>query len=296
MQIRKKFEEEIAIDSIYSFKTTRINPAQYDCLRNRLISLTGIELGDNKQTLIETRLSKRLSVLKLDSFTQYINYLEKDPNEISNFVNSLTTNKTDWFREATHFSYLTKQVLPSIEILPRSNSADQTLYLWSAASSSGEEAYSLAITMREYLKDSKQDFRIFGTDIDSEILSKAINARYNEENIRQQVPPEYRNKYFSKLANQTKNCIQVSSELSSRTKFRQYNLVEGKLPTEIKFDVIFLRNVLIYFSRTTIETVINGMIKNLRPGGYLFIGHSESLSGLSIPLIHVSESVYRLVP
>ena len=265
-----------------------ISAIHYELVRKKLGSLCGIELGDNKQALVESRLMKRLSSLKLKDIGQYIRYLEKTPEEETAFINCLTTNKTDWFREPKHFSYLVNQVLPELY-----KTSDETIYLWSAASSTGEEVYTLAMAMNEHIKPG-YDFRILGTDIDTDILAKAKAAIYRSEMVKSQVPFSLQSKYFIEDADETKDLVRVCPELCAHTKFRNFNLIESTLPVDIRFDVIFLRNVLIYFTPSTIEQVIARLCKNLKPGGYLFIGHSESLSSISHSLVQVSESVYRL--
>lgn len=265
-----------------------ISPAHYEIIRKRLGALCGIELGDNKQTLVESRLMKRLSFLKMKDMGQYIRYLDQTSEEESSFVNCLTTNKTDWFREPKHFSYLVNQVLPELY-----SKGQKTVYLWSAASSTGEEAYTLAMAMNEHLK-AGYDFRILASDIDTDILAKAKSALYRTEQVKSQVPLSLQSKYFIDDISQGKDLMRVSPELCAHTKFRNFNLIESTLPPDIRFDVIFLRNVLIYFASSTIEQVIARVCKSLKPGGYLFIGHSESLSAISHSLVQVSESVYRL--
>lgn len=272
-----------------------LSEAQYELIRQKLVSLCGIELGHNKQVLTKSRLYKRMTELSLIEFSQYLNFLKENPAEVIHFINSMTTNKTDWFREPRHFSYLIDTVLPdfykkSQSTWMQNNSRD--FYIWSAASSTGEEAYSLAMAMNENLKPG-YNYRILGTDIDTQVLQRAADAVYRLDHIQEQVPLNFQQNYFLKTG-QNQNQLKVCPELTKNVKIRKFNLIEGDLPVDIQFDVIFLRNVLIYFSRATIEHVIRRILRYLRPGGHLFIGLSESLNGFSLPLVNVSESVYKL--
>lgn len=289
-------KSDLQTDNLYYGTSPLVlSEEQYEILRQKLLILTGIELGKNKQILMKSRLYKRLMDLKLSNFKDYINYLEVKPIESIHFINSMTTNKTDWFREPRHFSFLIEKILPEFYRRPTSNTGHLTekmFYLWSAACSTGEEIYSLAMATKEHLKPG-YDFRILGTDIDTQVILKATEAIYKSQHVRGQVPSDYQQKYF--LQNRTnKNLFKICPELMQKVKIRQFNLIESEFPTPILFDVIFLRNVLIYFSKSTLESVIRRVIKSLRPGGYLIIGLSESLNGLKLPLINVSESVYQL--
>ncbi len=260
----------------------------YEQLRQILEENTGIELGENKYSLVESRLLKRLNALQLSSFSKYLKLIKESDEEFDIFINCMTTNKTDWFREPRHFRYLVDSVIPNL-INEKRKGSDQTIYIWSAASSTGEEIYSLAMTIEEYFP-KLANYRILGTDIDTEVLQKAASATYKKAIVEEQVPVHLRLKYFTNTA---KDEVTVCRQLRDRTKFRQYNLIESQMPVEMQFDIIFLRNVLIYFTRPTIETVIKRLLRNLKPGGLIFIGHSESLNGLSLPLDQVSEAVYR---
>lgn len=259
-----------------------LTEVQYEWIRTKLLSLTGIELGESKQTLAESRLLKRLSALGLKEYSDYLNYLKKNESENTFFINCLTTNKTDWFRENSHFDHLVKAVLPRI---------GSQVMVWSAASSTGEEIYTLAMVLKEYYQ-GRGDFKILGTDIDTDALKKASSGIYRAETVKEQVPAEYLRKYFT-LSNDKETCT-VKPELRKNVKFRQFNLISGSLPGGLMFDVIFLRNVLIYFKGNTIENVIGRLVTYLKPGGHLFIGHSESLTGIKHPLVLTSNAVYKL--
>ncbi len=265
---------------------------QYEELRRRLLNLTGIELGDNKFSLVGARLFKRLSDLKLTNFSDYINHLQTHKEETAYFVNCLTTHKTDWFREPQHFNYLVNNVIPKLQHAKRTQ-ADKTILIWSAACSSGEEVYTLAMSLHEKFRNP-QEFKILGTDIDVHVLSRAMAGVYSSHNVKSQVPAPLVDKYFEELNSRQSSDLKVNAALTENIKFRHHNLIDNNIPSHVKFDVIFLRNVLIYFSLSTREKVINQLTRNLNPGGYIFIGHSESLTGINTPLVQVSEAVYKL--
>ncbi|MGZ3784812.1 MAG: CheR family methyltransferase [Bdellovibrio sp.] len=292
--VKKPSFQKLTVDN--RGKATALSQMQYEFIRQQLLQATGIELGSNKQALVESRLLKRLSFLKLKDFSQYIMYLKNNHGEYIYFINCLTTNKTNWFREDKHFSYLVNHIIPEnskANSLTFSDKKKRPLYLWSAACSTGEEVYSLAMAIKECSLVGN-NFRILGTDINTEALDIARSATYSIKNIELEIPNQFRQKNLENLENSSEAFFKVSSDILENVKFRNYNLIADDLPTNFQFDVIFLRNVLIYFSRPTIETVINRVLRYLRPGGYLFIGHTESLNKLSHPLVQVSESVFQL--
>ncbi|MBF0205340.1 MAG: chemotaxis protein CheR [Oligoflexia bacterium] len=270
-----------------------ISEKEFSILSRKLFNETGITLNESKKQMIEGRLSRRLRELGLATFKQYIEFLKKNPSENELFINSLTTNKTDFFREAEHFHYLAKVVLPQFI-----DSGENKFRLWSAASSSGEEVYSLSIILHEFFsvrEYGQYDFKIVGTDIDTEVLQKAQQGIYGR-NLLAPVRPEFIIKYFKKIPNPGNDGVNdrymVKNELKRIIKFRTFNLLKSEFSTPIKFNVIFLRNVLIYFLPETIEMVINKMYEHLLPGGYLFLGHSEALININHRFKYIKNSIY----
>lgn len=260
---------------------SNLDAQTYDVIARMLKGWTGIELGAGKQALVESRLHWRLQELGLPDLRAYASYVQKHPGEKQDFINSLTTNKTDWFREVDHFKYLTDQILPRHAIRG-------PLTVWSAASSTGEEIYSLAMTLSEYFGRTDA-FRILGSDIDTDCLDRAQRAEYKRETVEAQVPKYLRLKYFDLSSTQAR----VKDELKDAIKFRKFNLVESEWPVSIAFDVIFLRNVLIYFKPQTVELVIERLCRYLKPGGHLIIGSSETLTTLKTSVVAVAGSVYK---
>lgn len=256
----------------------------YPDFRRILKEQSGIDLGDQKQTLLESRISRRLIQLNAKNYEQYLKIIQTDESELKLFVETMTTNKTDWFREEDHFQFLTQHIAKN-----KSQYASDPCLIWSAASSTGEEAYTIAMTCEE-TAGLARNYRIFGTDINLQVLARAEAGIYGEDYLKSQVPPNKIKSYFRPSGEVKK--LQVSPELRAHTKFRHYNLLESQLPPDLKFDYIFLRNVLIYFDNPTIEKVIARLLRHLKKGGHLLIGHSETLNGIRHPLKHIGQSIY----
>jgi chemotaxis methyl-accepting protein methylase len=253
----------------------------YNAISQQLKSWTGIDLGIGKQALVESRLHWRLQELKIPDLKTYIRYLGSHLGEKQHFINSLTTNKTDWFRESDHFQYLTDKILPALK-------NQNPIQIWSAASSTGEEIYSLAICLAEHFGNVDR-FRILGSDIDTDCLETAKIGAYKRETVEAQVPKHLRLKYFDSDETQCR----IRPDLKKSLKFRPFNLVESEWPVSIQFDIIFLRNVLIYFKPQTVEMVIHRLSRYLKPQGHLIIGASETLTTLQTPVRAIAGSVYK---
>jgi chemotaxis protein methyltransferase CheR len=245
---------------------------------NRLRSLvglhTGISITDAKRELVYSRLSRRLRLLGIDSFESYCGILEAgDADEVPQFVNAITTNLTSFFREAHHFQYLSDMVLP--EIMAR-NSKTRQIRIWSAGCSTGEEPYSIAIVVREVLSSMRGwDIKILATDIDSGVLETGKNGIYAEERIAD-LSAERLQSSFRKGAGTNQGLAKVVPELQSMITFRQLNLMDV-WPMRGLFDIIFCRNVVIYFSKDKQRVLFDRFANILTPKGFLFVGHSESL-------------------
>lgn len=261
-------------------------------IKTLIYKIAGINLSDAKKSLVVGRLNKRLRILGLENFDDYYSYLitkgQAETDELQWFVDLLTTNETYFFREQLHFDFLIKTVLPEFI----DNPASKPLSIWSAASSSGEEGYTLCMILAEYLGIEK-NWRIIGTDISSKILADAKRGIYDEHRVRL-VPTNYRHKYLLKGTGSQKGNVAVAPELKKHIKFESFNLIDSALNNE-KYDVIFCRNVLIYFDHETKDKVVNRLCRNLKPGGYLISGRSESLHSLSHGLTTVMPSVYQNV-
>ncbi len=266
--------------SVYDLRATeslRIRALIYD--------MCGIELTPEKDGLIKSRLSKRLRALGFTSFDAYVDHVEREPSrkELSEFVDALTTNKTDFFRESRHFDFLGARVLPALA------QRGGPVRFWSAACSSGEEPLTLAMVLRErWPALDRMDVRILGTDISSKVLAHARAGVYEEEQLRD-VPRPLLAKYFT--PDDAAGAMRASPQLTRLISYARLNLL-GDWAMRGPFDVIFCRNVMIYFDKATQERLINRFYELLAPGGYLLTGHSESLNGMTHQYQYVQPATY----
>lgn len=262
-----------------------LTAAEFDQIRKMLHSLCGINLVPGKEGLVKTRLTKRLRALGLRSFEEYLNHLEQHPAEITTMVDFLTTNKTNFFREIHHFNYLRDTFLPPYKPKPG------RLRFWSAGCSSGEEPYSLAILLSEEFPDrARWDIRILATDISTRMLQKAREAVFEEETI-QDIPGLWRQKYFTCQQAREPRSYQVKADVRSMVRLARLNLMDH-WPMKGPFDVVFCRNVMIYFDKPTQERLVNRFWHLLSPGGLLLVGHSESLTTFPHEFHYAQPAVY----
>jgi chemotaxis protein methyltransferase CheR len=253
---------------------------------------TGISLSDSKRNLIYSRLSRRLRALGMTSFRAYREFLNSadGEHEIESFINSISTNLTKFFRESHHFDHLRDRVaLPFGQA--SSGRIGQRLRVWSAGCSTGEEPYTIAAVLRRSIPDiDRHDVRILATDIDTEVLSKGANGEYPAASI-DDVPENYRSLFQPKGSRGT--AVAIGDELKSLISFRHLNLMVQPWPMRGLFDAIFCRNVMIYFDGPTKSALIDRFVRQLKPGGWLYIGHSESLLGTHQNLSHAGRTIYR---
>lgn len=257
-------------------------------LRDLIHNVTGIALADGKRDMISRRLSRRVKALGLASFQAYYEYVRSgDPAEIENLTNAITTNLTYFFREAHHFEHLEKVVLPAI-----CAGQSKRLRIWSAGCSSGEEPYSIAIGLRESIPDIEDwDVKILATDLDSEMLTRCTRGIYSRDQVRK-VPLARLNRWFMKGTGVNSGHVRVKPELQSLIRFGQLNLISD-WPVRGEFDVIFCRNVMIYFDKPTQAKLVDRFTNRLREEGHLFVGHSESLLNVTDRLELLKNTVYR---
>ncbi|HWW71380.1 MAG TPA: protein-glutamate O-methyltransferase CheR [Duganella sp.] len=244
----------------------------------------GITMSNGKQALVSGRLAKRLAHYQLDSYGDYLRLLESrsDPSELQMAVDLLTTNETYFFREPKHFSLLRELAVDARE-------KRQTMRVWSAASSSGEEVYSIAMVLADVLGDAA--WEVLGTDISMRVLQRARSGHYPMERA-SQMPQDYLKRFCLKGQGSEAGTMLVDRSLRQRVQFQQVNLNEA-LPKIGCFDVIFLRNVMIYFNLETKRQVVSRLLSQLRSGGYFLIGHSETLNDINDTMTVVAPSIYR---
>ena len=253
--------------------------------------LAGIALSDHKRDMVYSRLARRVRKLDLDSIREYCELLERDPNgeETGNFVNSITTNLTSFFRESHHFDHLA-QVLNELV----KQKSQKRIRLWSAGCSAGMEAYTMAMTIYNTLGDLRGlDIKILATDIDTNILAFAQAGVYPEKEI-EKVPPQLRDKFFKKVQARVGVEYEVSPQLKELVSFKRLNLMED-WPMKGPFDVIFCRNVVIYFDKPTQQRLFMRYADIIGKGGYLYIGHSETIRGVSDRFQYAEKTIYRRV-
>lgn len=248
----------------------------------------GFNYTPQKKYLVQSRLNKRLNELKLDSYQAYLEYLERYPSEFNKLVSLVTTNVTSFFRESYHFQVLQQELLPG---LIADNQKVKKLRCWSAGCSSGEEAYTLAIVMNETL-GVNWDIRVLASDISIAKLQEGMAGEYPQERIAE-IPKELLLKYFTPMAGKP-GYYKVKPKLREQVLFRKINLIEKMdVPNHIKFDLILCRNVFIYLAHESQEKVVQGFYELLKRGGYLFLGHSESLNFSDPRWLSLKRSIYR---
>ncbi len=263
---------------------------EFAAIRALVRQHTGISLSPAKRELVYSRLVRRLRKLGLPSFSAYLSRLEAgDPVEFEEFTNALTTNLTAFFRESHHFDFLANTVLPA---LAERNAATRRIRIWSAGCSTGEEPYSIAMTLLENTANLRGwDIRVLATDLDSNVVAHAANGLYREERF-EKMPAARRQRWFTALPD---GQWQAKRELQDMVRFKGLNLMND-WPMRGQFDVIFCRNVVIYFDKETQRTLFSRMARLQRPGDWLLIGHSESLFKVSDQYQLVGKTIYRRGP
>jgi chemotaxis protein methyltransferase CheR len=273
----------------------QISDAEFASIRELIYREAGISLSASKRALVCSRLAKRLRELGLATHAEYLDYLEnRDPTgaERQEMINCLTTNKTDFFREPHHFDFLREVVFPHLEERAAQGGPRQ-LRIWSAACSMGDEPYSIAMEAMEYPGFARGwDIRILASDISTRVLRTAQLGVYPLERIAP-ITVDRRNKYFLRGSGRLKGFCRVRPELKRLIAFRQLNLMDGSWPIQTDFDVIFCRNVIIYFDEPTQRDVLEKLSRRLRRGGHLILGHSESPHWLSEMLSPLGQTIYR---
>ena len=271
--------------------TSTITDGEFARFASLIRNQTGIHLTDHKRQLLVARLGQRLRALDLSTFSAYYEYVAGDAsgNELLTLINRVTTNKTSFFRESYHFDFLRLNVIPRLQRQGR-----RDLRIWSAGCSSGEEPYSIAITVLEALgMHHTWDLRVLASDIDSEMLQQASAGRYAIESLLE-VAPELRRKYFLRGYGEFEGQAQVRPELRSVLSFERVNFSQAEWGIHERFDIIFCRNMIIYFEPAVQNQVVRNLAAHLRPGGYYFSGHSENLHHMGDLLRVVEPSIYQI--
>lgn len=263
-----------------------ISDNEFQKLTSFIKKTYGINLSQKKH-LIEGRLNNILHLKGFSSYEPYIEFVMKNPKELSEMLNAITTNHTYFMREPEHFKYFEEVMLPYFE----NNLKDRDLRIWSAASSTGEEAYTLAMIIADYFGDKKKlwDTKILATDISQKVLNLGKKGIYSEEAVRK-LPSSWKKKYFNKI---NENTYEVISEIKNEVIFAQYNLMEEFLPFKKKFHIIFCRNVMIYFEKETKLKLVERFFNHTVNNGYLIIGLSETIDYSLSKYKFVKPSIFR---
>jgi chemotaxis protein methyltransferase CheR len=288
-----------------------IGQNEFELFRTLIHQHTGIWLRDGKQVMLASRLSRRLRQLGLTNFADYYRHVERsrdDGKELGTLINCVTTNKTSFFRENHHFEFLA-EVVPELLASPilaangapqtATSSAKKAINIWSAACSTGEEPYSIAITLLESQLRTRGavaggwDIRIVASDIDTTVLNKAANGIYDEGEL-DDISPILQKRYFMRGKDDMSGQIKVKKQVMSLVEFQRINLMDRSWPLDTKFDAVFFRNALIYFKQDTQDLFLRRIVRYLKPGGYLFLGHSEHIPWLHAILEPLQKTIYRL--
>lgn len=262
----------------------------FNIIRNLVKEHAGISLSDAKKELVYGRLARRIRYLELNTFNEYCQLLENDEaNEFGNFINAITTNLTSFFRESHHFDYLASTVLPNLI----KTKADRKIRIWSAGCSTGEEPYTLSLVVLENVP-THWNVSILATDLDSNVVNKAKSGIYDRDRVKDMTLPRLK-KWFKKGKGKNLGMVKVKPELQKILTFKQLNLMES-WPMKERFDIIFCRNVVIYFSKDTQKVLFERYANQMTDDGHLFIGHSENLFKVTQRFDRVGpNSVYRKI-
>jgi chemotaxis protein methyltransferase CheR len=272
-----------------------LSDSEFKRLSSFIESELGIRMPETKRIMLESRLQKRLRRFGFENYKQYVDYVFSDEgreSELINMIDAVTTNKTDFFREAEHFDYLVGKIVPAAEGRDGAG-ITRPFSVWSAGCSTGEEPYTIAMVLEERrVMDPRFSYKIFASDLSTQVLDKAKEAVYEESKVAV-VPMSFKKKYMLKSRDKDKALVRMKPELRARISFARINFMDDSYPVSETFDVVFCRNVIIYFERPIQEAILKKLCRHIRPGGWLILGHSETLTGMSMPLRGVAPTVYE---
>jgi chemotaxis protein methyltransferase CheR len=271
----------------------RLSKRNFDLLSKFIYDYSGIKMPLNKVTMLEGRLRRRLRAAGIASFDGYCDYLFKQgglESEAIYLIDAVTTNKTDFFREPKHFEYMVQAALPNL----LKTYADRRLRIWSSACSTGAEPYTLAMVTNEFLSASapERDYFILATDLSTDVLQKGQRGIYQND-LLQPVPSDMMRKYVMRSSDPVRQEMRITPKLRSKVGFARLNLMDNRYPVGDPMHIVFCRNVLIYFDKPTQNHVLSRLCDSLLPGGYLFVGHSETVTGFDLPIKQVANTVFQ---
>lgn len=269
-----------------------MNPETFARFKEFIETNLGIKIPPSKKIMLESRLAKRLRALKMSTYEEYCDYVfgpQGFEREIQQLIDSVTTNETDFFRENNHYEILESRILPEL-ILEKKLSE---LNIWSVAASTGQESYTLSMVMEEFSRTrSPFKYRILGTDISEKVLQVAETGIYTEHQAAK-IPNALKQRYCLRSKNPEQKTIRFKPEIRGRILFRKMNLMDDEYPIKKQYHIVFCRNVFIYFDRPTQKKVLERICSHLASGGYLFMGHSENIGHVQLPLRSIASAVYQ---
>lgn len=270
-----------------------ISKRNFDRLARFIYEYSGIKMPATKRTMLEGRLRRRLRATGISSFDEYCDYIFNHDglqHESVYLIDAVTTNKTDFFREPNHFQYMRDQLLPALHAAGTSR-----LRVWSSACSTGAEPYTLAMVLEDFQsRAGSPDYTILATDLSTDVLSTALAGVYNADMVAP-VPTALRQRFVMEHMQKGRREVRIHPRLRSKIGFGRLNLMDPQYTVGDPMHIIFCRNVLIYFDKPTQHKVVSRLCDNLVPGGHLFIGHSETVSGFDLPLKQVANTVFQRV-
>ena len=283
----------MATESLFN---QQLSNAEFKLICGQVYDYCGINISPAKRQMVEGRLRSRVRALGLPSFAEYCHSVFSNGSfqgEFIHLVDAITTNKTEFFRESAHFSYLSNQLLPALH--EGKFPLRRPLRVWSSACSTGQEPYSLAMEFAEYKRlHNDFEFQVQATDISTKVLQIAVRAVYGYD-LAADIPVEYQKRYLLKSKDSTSNLFRVGPEIRRRVQFGRLNLNDTDYCMKCQLDIVFCRNVIIYFDAKTQEAILRRLALCLRMGGHLFLGHSETIHGMDLPVRAVAPTIYERV-
>ncbi len=282
------------MDSL-SMQQKTLSEAEFKRIGAYIEKNVGIKMPPEKRMMMQSRLASRLKALHLNSYREYIDYVfsgkDTDNHELIMMIDAMTTNLTEFFREPQHFDFMRSTALPGYAAQKLNK-----IKIWSAGCSTGQEPYTLSMVMSEYIRQnplgSIRDFSVLATDISTKVLDKAASAVYPMDAVKG-VPQQIMHQYFLKGKNPANPAVRLKQDIRSHVNFMRLNFMDDEYGFRETFQIIFCRNVLIYFDKANQEKVIRQFLRYLEPNGYLFLGHSETIFGMDLPFKTVAPTVFQ---
>lgn len=277
--------------ALQSSENEQLSTRNFQRLSTFIQDYSGIKMPANKRTMLEGRLRRRMRATRIDDVNAYCHYLFEEnglEGEAIHLIDAVTTNKTEFFREPAHFEFLAAKGLPALAAKGK-----REIKIWSSACSTGAEPYTIAMVLDEFCENQRGvDYSILCTDICTEVLDLAVAGRFSEQMI-EPVSMDRRQRYLMRARDAARNEVRIKPHLRSKLAFARLNLMDDAYPVETDLDIIFCRNILIYFDKPTQAKVLSRLCNHLAPGGYLLLGHSESIVGIDLPVVQIANTVFQ---